>query len=204
MLRGARRPTKDSPLNSLVIRGEGEIGLLPHSLRSGSTRFARNDTTILLVILLLAFALRMFHASTTRMWGDEGFSVFSASRDLYAITFEGKDVDPHPPLYYYLFHFWLTLAGTSKLSIRFFSIFFGTATVALIYMLGKEMFNRRVGAISAALLALTPFAVHYSQEVRMYALVMFLGAVTLYVFARWTLPPLSKMGGGSPIVTKHC
>src|SRR5574341_1942537 len=77
---------------------------------------------LLIVIILLAFALRMYKASTTPMWGDEGFSVYSASRDLYAITFEGKDVDPHPPLYYYLFHFWLPLAGTSELSIRFFSI----------------------------------------------------------------------------------
>jgi mannosyltransferase len=146
----------------------------------------RNDMTLFLItIILVAFTLRMYKASTTLMWGDEGFSVYSASRDLYAITFEGKDVDPHPPLYYYLFHFWLTLAGTSELSIRFFSIFFGTATVAFIYILGKRLFDARVGLISAALYAIAPFAVHYAQEVRMYALVMFLGTLTMYVFVRW-------------------
>ncbi len=136
-------------------------------------------------IIFFAFALRMFRASTTLMWGDEGFSVYSASRDLYAITFAGKDVDPHPPLYYYLFHFWLPQAGTSELAIRFFSIFFGTATVALIFALGKRLYNARIGALAAALFSIAPFAVHYSQEVRMYALVMFLGALTMSVFVRW-------------------
>ena len=141
---------------------------------------------ILVIILLLAFALRMMNISQTRMWGDEGFSVYSASRDLYAITFELKDVDPHPPLYYYLLHFYLPLGGFSELSIRFFSAIFGTATVALIYSIGKRMFDKRTGALAAAILAMAPFAVHYSQEVRMYALVMFLGAVAMWFFSQIT------------------
>src|SRR5574341_1818980 len=110
----------------------------------------RGFTALLLAIIFLAFALRLFRASTTLMWGDEGFSVFSASRDLLAITFEGKDVDPHPPLYYYLFHFWLLLTGASELATRFFSIFFGVATIALIYALGRLMYTRRVGAAGGA------------------------------------------------------
>lgn len=167
---------------------------------------ARNDKrlmTILLAIIFIAFALRLYHASTTLMWGDEGFSVFSASRDLYAITFEGKDVDPHPPLYYYLFHFWMLLSGTSKLSIRFFSIFFGTATVALVFILGRRLFSSRVGLISAALLTLAPFAVQYSQEVRMYALVMFLGALTTYVLVRWFDASVFRDTRSSPLPLVH-
>jgi len=139
---------------------------------------------LLLAIVLCAFALRMVRIGDLRMWGDEGFSVYSAQRTLYAITFEGKDVDPHPPLYYYLFHFYLPFAGYSELAIRFFSVIFGILTVALVYAIGKRMFDTRVGMLAAALTAIAPFAVHYSQEVRMYALVMFLGALALYFFAR--------------------
>ena len=165
---------------------------------------ARNDTarawlSALVAILLVAFALRMVQIGQLRMWGDEGFSVYSANRDLISISFESKDVDPHPPLYYYLFHFYLLLAGFSELSIRFFSVFFGTATVALIFALGKKMFDARVGILSAALAAIAPFGVQYSQEVRMYALVMFLGAVALWFFLRLiTHPPSpSLLGKGS-------
>ncbi|MBI5031491.1 MAG: glycosyltransferase family 39 protein [Chloroflexi bacterium] len=147
-------------------------------------RFARNDTwTILpIVIVLIAFALRVWDIGGLRMWGDEGFSVYSANRDLYAITFEGKDVDPHPPLYYYLLHFYFPIGGYSEFSIRFLSVLLGTATVALIYAIGKRMFGKRVGALAATMLTLSPFAVHYSQEVRMYALVMFLGALAKWFF----------------------
>jgi uncharacterized membrane protein len=144
----------------------------------------RKRIAALLALILCAFALRMFHAPTTLMWGDEGFSVYSANRDLVSISFASKDVDPHPPLYYYLLHFYLPVFGFSELAIRFFSIFFGTATVALMYALGKKMFDTRVGMLAAALAAIAPFGVQYAQEVRMYALVMFLGAVTLWLFWR--------------------
>jgi 4-amino-4-deoxy-L-arabinose transferase-like glycosyltransferase len=138
----------------------------------------------LLAILLLAFALRMVRLGDLRMWGDEGFSVYSGQRGLYAITFEGKDVDPHPPLYYYLLHFYLPLAGFSELAVRYFSVLFGMATVALMFTVGKKMYDARVGVVAAAFTAIAPFAVHYSQEVRMYALVIFLSALTVYLFVQ--------------------
>ena len=138
----------------------------------------------LLALVLLAFALRMVQIGQLRMWGDEGFSVYSANRDLVAISFDSKDVDPHPPLYYYLLHFYLPIAGFSELSIRFLSVFFGTATVALIYAIGKQMFYVRVGLLAAAIAAVAPFGIQYSQEVRMYALVMFLGAIAMWFFVR--------------------
>ena len=161
------------------------------SRKWGLLRFARIDTrnddshiwTILLIgIILLSFALRVWDIGGLRMWGDEGFSVYSASRDLHAITFELKDVDPHPPLYYYLFHFYLPIGGFSEFSIRFFSVIFGTATIALVYSIGKRMFDRRVGVLAAAIITLAPFAVHYSQEVRMYAQVIFFGALAMWFF----------------------
>ncbi len=152
----------------------------------------------LLAIVLLAFALRMAQIGQLRMWGDEGFSVYSANRDLYAITFEGKDVDPHPPLYYYLLHFYLPLAGFSELSIRFFSVFFGTATVVLIFAIGRKMFDAHVGILAAALAAIAPFGVQYSQEVRMYALVMFLGALALWFFVRIANSELGIVNRPSP------
>lgn len=141
---------------------------------------------LLLAICLFAFAVRVWDIGGLRMWGDEGFSVYSANRDLYAITFEGKDVDPHPPLYYYLLHFYLPIGGFSEFSIRFYSVLFGTATVALVYAVGKQMFGRRVGLIAAAIMSISPFAVHYAQEVRMYAQVMFFGALAMWFFVRIT------------------
>ncbi len=161
----------------------------------------------LLAIILLAFTLRMAQIGQLRMWGDEGFSVYSANRDLVSISFASQAVDPHPPLYYYLLHFYLPLAGFSELSIRYFSVFFGTATVALLFAIGKRMFAPRVGVLAAALAALAPFGVQYSQEVRMYALVMFLGALALWFFWRIANCELgiadSSSSRLSPFATRH-
>ncbi|MGE5265555.1 MAG: glycosyltransferase family 39 protein, partial [Acidobacteriota bacterium] len=140
---------------------------------------------MLLAVLLLAFALRMARVGELRMWGDEAYSVYSAHRSLVAITFEGAENDPHPPLYYYLLHFYMRLAGASELALRFFSGFAGVATVALVYVTGKRLLRARVGWLAALFAAVAPFDVYYSQEIRMYALAIFLTTLALYFFVRW-------------------
>ncbi len=139
---------------------------------------------VLLILLLLSFALRVYRIGELNMWGDEAFSVFSAHRSLEAITLEGAENDPHPPLYYYLLHYYLPLFGASEFALRFFSAFFGAATIALVYKIGSRLFDPRVGALGALIAALAPFHVFYSQEIRMYSLAMFLGAGVLYAFVR--------------------
>ena len=116
-------------------------------------------TQSLALVILFAFALRMFHAADALMWGDEGFSVFSASRDLLTITLDTTTIDPHPPLYYYLLHIYFALAGYSELALRFFSIFFGTLTIPLVFVTGKRMFGARVGWLAMIFATLAPFAV---------------------------------------------
>ncbi len=172
------RPSSRVTVEERGSKGAGEIfsPLLPHSLAS--------LRIILLVVLLFAFALRLARLGDLLLWGDEGFSVFSASRDLASITLDTTSIDPHPPLYYYLLHVYFLLVGRAEFVLRFFSVFFGTATVALAWASARRMFDARTGALAAFVTAMAPFAVHYSQEVRMYALAMFLTALGVYLFVR--------------------
>src|SRR5512142_2409053 len=137
----------------------------------------------------------MARVGELRMWGDEAYSVYSAHRSLAAITFEGAENDPHPPLYYYLLHFYMPLAGASELALRFFSVFPGLATVALTYAAGKRLFRARAGLWAALFAAVAPFDVYYSQEIRMYALAIFLTTLALYFFARWWEEDGTRAGG---------
>ncbi len=145
---------------------------------------SRNRLQFLIAILLLAFGLRMARVGELRLWGDEAYSVFSAHRSLAAITLEGAENDPHPPLYYYLLHLYMPLAGSSELALRFFSVFPGVATVALVYVIGKRLFGARVGLGASFFAALAPFDIYYSQEIRMYALASLLAALAVYFFVR--------------------
>jgi hypothetical protein len=129
--------------------------------------------------LLLAFALRLFRLGAASLWYDEAVSVFLARQDLATLTAHTAG-DIHPPFYYYLLHFWLQAAGSSELAASFLSLFFGLLLVAMAYALGRRLFSSTVGLLAALLVALSPFNIWYSQEVRMYTLGAFLGMITLY------------------------
>ena len=53
------------------------------------------------------------------------------------------------------------------------------ATVPVAYLVGRELASRRAGLIAAALVAVNPMLIWYSQEARSYALLVFFGAVSL-------------------------
>jgi hypothetical protein len=58
----------------------------------------------------------------------------------------------------------------------------GVLSVLLLFKLGRELFNRRVGSLAAFLLSISPFHVWYSQEARMYTLATLLSLCSVYTF----------------------
>ena len=139
-------------------------------------------------VVLLALALRFYRLDGQSLWGDEGTSVALALRDLAAIT-QGAALDIHPPLYYYLLHFWMMALGSGEIAVRGLSALLGAATVGLTYLLGRRLFGCPVGLAAALLLAVSPLQVQYSQEARMYMLATLLGLASAYCAVRaWEAP----------------
>ncbi len=134
-------------------------------------------------IILAAFALRLYRLGLASLWYDETVSLYLARQDLAALTRHTAG-DIHPPLYYYLLHFWGQFAGWSEFSAAFLSLFFGVVLIALMYRVGKEWINARVGLVAALLVATSPFNLWYSQEVRMYTLGAVLGLASVWLFMR--------------------
>ena len=71
-----------------------------------------------------------------------------------------------------------------EFSAAFFSLFFGVLLIALVYALAHQVANHQVGLIAALLVALSPYNIWYSQEVRMYTLGAALGVVVVYALLR--------------------
>ena len=134
-------------------------------------------------MLLAAFALRLYRLGAASLWYDETVSVILAQKDWLALTHHTAG-DIHPPLYYYLLHLWGRLAGWSEFAVAFLSLFFGVLLIALVYRVAREWFNARVARFAALLVALSPYNLWYSQEVRMYTLGAFLGLASTYLFVR--------------------
>ena len=149
----------------------------------------RRKTILLLLILLAAFGLRVWGLADHNVWWDEGISVWAARlpvRDILEWT--GQDV--HPPLYYLLLKAWRLAAGDGEYALRFLSVVGGTLGVATSYGLGKALGGTKAGLLTALFVALSRFAISWSQEIRMYA-----WATTLATVALWATVRLFDRGG---------
>src|SRR5260221_489289 len=89
-----------------------------------------------------------------------------------------------PPLYYALAWIWTQLTGTGEFGLRSLSALAGVATVPVAYSLGAELRGRRAGVAAAALIAVNPMLLWYSQEARGYALLALLTAVAALFLVR--------------------
>jgi 4-amino-4-deoxy-L-arabinose transferase-like glycosyltransferase len=132
-------------------------------------------------VLLLAFGLRLHLLADQSIWWDEGISVWAARKGPMAIALWTAG-DNHPPIYYWVLHFWLRLAGESEFAARFPSVASGVLTVALLFELGRKMAGPGVGLLAAFLAATARFSIWWSQETRMYALAAMLCTASLYFF----------------------
>ena len=98
-----------------------------------------------IIILLIAFALRVYRLDAQSIWWDEGHSIQMASAALTQIpTLPGMDV--HPPGYFVFLHGWMALAGRSEFALRDLSVVFSMLTVALLIRFAQELAGRRAGS----------------------------------------------------------
>jgi len=133
----------------------------------------------MLAVIAVSFALRTFLLGSQSLWLDEGYTAYVASLHIPAIFPELAENDIHPPFHYLVLHGWTLLAGASEFSERFLSAAAGLLAIPLTFKLGCLIRNRATGMIAAAILAISPLHVWYSQEARMYALVTLLSLLSI-------------------------
>lgn len=141
------------------------------------------DRAGLLVVLMLAYGLRLFRLEDASIWWDEGLAVWAARQGALAIA-RWTATDVHPPLYFWLLHLWRPLVGDGEFAVRWLSVAFGTLTVAALWPLGRGLAGPRVALLAAFFLAVSRFAIWWSQEARMYILGALLVTLSLYLTVR--------------------
>ncbi len=155
----------------------GAVSAAPGRMR-GRTGLA------LAAITALAAALRFVDLGHQSFWFDEKITV-----DLMHVSWSTLlRTLPHsestPPLYYLAALAWSKLFGVSEVGLRSLSAVAGTLTVPAAYGTGAALVSRRTGLIAAALVAVNPFLVWYSQEARAYAVAVLFSVLALLYFAR--------------------
>ena len=122
----------------------------------------------------LANALFMFDNA---IWGDEGFSIMLARRNLAGI-FSGTAADVHPPLYYLILKIIISVLGESVfvLHLTSFLAFAGVCILIITFV------YKNFGVVSAYLALFfagwTEVGVIYSVEIRMYSMALLFVTLT--------------------------
>lgn len=113
------------------------------------------------------------------IWFDEAFSAYITRFDFWQIAvYTAHDVQP--PLYYWLLKIWSLVFGSSELALRSLSVVLGGAAVVFAYLLVRRLFNKYAGLLAIFFMVLSPLFIRYSQEARMYMLVVAIALAATY------------------------
>ncbi len=142
---------------------------------------------LLLMIVLLAWGLRLWRLDYQELRGDETFGYFFSLRpteDMVQATLDLQE--PHPVASYMIQHHWLAWSGHSEFALRFISVWFGLFAVTLLWRLARALNMAPNAALLATLLlAISPYAIWHSQDARMYSMSMALTLASTWLMVAW-------------------
>jgi len=119
-------------------------------------RSSRWTLWLLVVLLLVTFALRVYRLEAQSLWSDEGLSLYRARLTLgenlsNVIVVPPKVVtqDTNPPLYFVVLSVLRAAAGESEYVLRFVSVIAGVLLVPLLYDKAETQFVSATGKIES-------------------------------------------------------
>ena len=168
-LRGARESDLFGPRGKLPTRGRPDTKL-------------KTALWILTGVTLFGLALRL--AVPRGIWLDEAISVHQAHLSFHDLFENLQYGDRHPPLHHIVLWLDVKAFGDSEMAVRIPSIVAGTLAIPALYLLGRELYDRRTGLVAATFGAASPLLIWYSQEARMYAFVELFGLLALWTQLR--------------------
>ena len=95
-----------------------------------------------------------------------------------------RALDGYYWLYYSIEKPWAALAGSSEAALRFPSVLGTMVACALLVVLGRKLFDRRIALVAGVLLALNPFVVKWSQQARAYTLLLAVSVLAILLLLR--------------------
>lgn len=135
-------------------------------------------------LIVLAAAIRILTIDNQSFWMDEALTAYEAHLPFGAMLNTVAHVETTPPLYFLLIWVWAHGFGTGEVALRAVSTLAGVAIVPIAYLATRELVSRWGGVVAAALVAVNPFLIWYSQEARAYMLLAVLTGASFLWFIR--------------------
>ena len=164
-----------------------ERGPRPHSAAPAERRAAPSrarllDLGVVAVPCAIAALVAFYEITARSLWLDEAASVAIASQHGLALWHAMEHDGGNMLAYYALLHLVLSLFGDGALVIRFASALATVATVGIVSLLARRLFDRRVALAAGLLTAVSLPLVYWGQNARSYALMMAFVAASFLAF----------------------
>ncbi len=178
---------EDVALTTLATMGsltvaEGALALSTSSVWRSALAAARTPVGLAVTVTSLAgVALRLY--IPRGIWLDEATSIFEARLPYMRMISQLYNHDVHPPLYFSLLWVDIRVFGSDQLGVRALSILFGALIAPVVYIAGRDLFDKRTGLVASVFAVVAPLMVWYSQEARMYSMFMFFALVAVWAQA---------------------
>jgi mannosyltransferase len=139
----------------------------------------------LVTLTLVGAVLRLYSLDANSLWVDEVLTARAASLSFSDIMTDSIRTNSVPPFYFWLAHIAVTSFGESEATLRLVSALSGALTVPLFYLFILEISRHNpTSLVAAALLALNPLHLWFSQEARPYALLTMFECGAFLFFVR--------------------
>ena len=141
----------------------------------------RMEYILLGVIMLVAAVLRLWKLGQVPFMHDEFSALLRTRFDSFHDFIQlGIMPDSHPLGVEAFLWLWVRIFGWSEFWVKLPFALMGIGSVYLIYLIGRQWFNRKVGLFTAAFFAVSQFTVFYSQLARPYSAGLFFVLLMAY------------------------
>jgi uncharacterized membrane protein len=179
-------------ITSPRLAGEGRrLTLMGSSTREAALADVQANRVAIVGIaaaVLLAAGLRIVHLTQLSLWLDEGFTALYARQSWSNVLGLDGFYSPHPPLYFALVKA-VAVPFSEEVAGRLLSAAAGIAAIPVLAALAWRLLGRRSAVVAAMVLALSPLHFYFSQEARMYALVVLLVALSYLALVSFEAAP---------------
>lgn len=140
-----------------------------------------------IMVIILGVVLRFFLLTNQSLWVDEGLSLsnsdVSTLQESISRVREIPNSDRFQPLYFIVLFGWRKAFGDTEFALRSLSAILGVGSIVVVFFTSLRIYGKNHALWSSLILALSSFCIYYSQEVRNYALLIFLASLQLYFFS---------------------
>jgi hypothetical protein len=138
------------------------------------------------MVVALFIGMRLWRLTDFALDGDEIFSI-KLARASWPNLFAGAVDDAiHPPLLYILLKLWIGLGGDSLFWLRLFPVTASALCLLPVFAMCRDLnISGPARNLAIGIMAVHPYALYYSQHLRMYCLLMLAGLLSAWRFEQY-------------------